>query len=295
MVDNSEHQLDALFSRPLLAGLILSLPRTVPRFKEAVICAETYFMINLELFKGRFWVLLLSALFFLSLPGFKTCMAAVPDALDRSKAIVSIQSVSAVKATRDQAGVLKGNAALFLNKDPARLVKYSRSGGGVIIDPRGILVTNAHIVENAAGISVRLFNGVRLEGRILRVIPESDLAFISIKPSFPLAYIPMANSERLVQGARVYCIGHALNHKGSLFWGEVSGLMKRSAPLGSLAAFLQVRFGFHLYGGDSGSPILNPKGHLVGLVSAGRRNGDMATLAIASNVIRDAFGNLPKY
>ncbi len=272
-----------------------SFPEPLSCFKEALIHAEIYFMIPTGLLKRRFRALLFSAFFFLSLPGFTACMAAVPEALDRSKAIVSIQSVNAVKTTKDKTGVLSGHAALFLNKHPARLLKYSRSGGGVIIDPRGVVVTNAHLVENAAGISVRLYNGVRLEGRILRVIPESDLAFISVESSFPLFYIPLANSEKLVQGARVYCIGHALNHKGSLFGGEVSGLMKRSSLQGSRAAFLQVRFGFHLYGGDSGSPILNPKGHLVGLVSGGRRNGDMATLAIASNVIRDGYWNIPIY
>ena len=174
-------------------------------------------------------------------------------------------------------------------------MKYTRSGSGVIIDPRGIIVTNAHIVQNAAGISVGLFNGTRLEGRVIRVIPGCDIAFLSIKPSFPLSYVPLANSDGLAPGSSVYCIGHALNHNGSLFAGEVSAIMKQSISRKLRTAFLQVRFGFHLYGGDSGSPILNRKGDLVGLVSGGRRSGDMATLAIASNVIRDAYWNMPKY
>ena len=248
-----------------------------------------------DLLKWRRGVLLFTVIFFLSSQGFNVCTAAVPEALDRSKALVSIQSVNAVGSAGDKTGVLSGAAVLFLNKNPARLVKYSRSGSGVIIDPRGIIVTNAHLVQNAAGISVKLFNGIRLEGRVIREIPGSDIAFLSIKPSFPLSYVPLANSDRLVPGARVYCIGHALNHSGSLFGGEVSVIMKQSAFRGFRTAFLQVRFGFHLYGGDSGSPILNRKGYLVGLVSGGRRSGDMATLAIASNVIRDAYWNIPKY
>jgi S1-C subfamily serine protease len=71
--------------------------------------------------------------------------------------------------------------------------------------------------------------------------------------------------------------------------------MKPSVLRRSPTKFFQIRFGFHLYGGDSGSPILNPGGDLVGLVSAGRRSGDMAALAVASNVIRDAYWNIPKY
>lgn len=248
-----------------------------------------------DLFERRMSVLLFTAIFFLSPSGFKACAAVVPKELDLSKALVSIQSVNAVSATGDKTGVLSGAAVLFLNKNPARLVKYSRSGSGVIIDPRGIIVTNAHLVQNAAGVSVKLFNGIRFEGRVILVIPGSDIAFLSIKPSFPLSYVPLANSDSLAPGAWVYCIGHALNHSGSLFKGEVSGIMKQSSSRGFRTAYLQVRFGFHLYGGDSGSPILNREGHLVGLVSGGRRNGDMATLVIASNVIRAAYWNISKY
>jgi S1-C subfamily serine protease len=238
---------------------------------------------------------LFTCIFFLTLSCFNVYAAAVPQTLDCSKALVSIQSVNAVGSTGDKTGALSGAAILFLNKNPSQLVKYSRSGSGVIIDPRGIIVTNAHLVQNAAGISVKLFNGTRFEGRIIHEIPDSDIAFLSIKPSFQLSFVPLANSDRLLPGARVYCIGHALNHSGSLFGGEVSKIMKQPASSGSRTAYLQVRFGFHLYGGDSGSPILNQKGYLVGLVSGGRRGGDMATLAIASNVIRDAYWNIPKY
>lgn len=245
--------------------------------------------------KRRLGLLVFAVIF--SMPLFRPniCAATVPKRLDCLKALVSIQSVNAIGSTGDKEGVLQGPAVLFLNKNPARLMKYSRSGSGVIIDPRGILVTNAHIVQNAAGISVKLFDGTRVEGRVLHVIPGSDVAFLSIKPPFPLSHVPLADSDDLLPGAPVYFIGHALNHSGTLFDGEVSRLMKQPAARGSRTAFLQVRFGFHLYGGDSGSPILDPKGRLVGLVSAGRRSGDMAALAIASNVIRDGYWNIPKY
>ena len=90
-------------------------------------------------------------------------------------------------------------------------------------------------------------------------------------------------------------VDEAHKMSASLFGGEVSRIMKQSAFRGFRTDFLQVRFGFHLYGGDSGSPILNRNGYLVGLVSGGWRSGDMATLAIASNTIRDAYWNIPKY
>ncbi|MFA5159142.1 MAG: serine protease [Candidatus Omnitrophota bacterium] len=252
-------------------------------------------MTNSDHTKWRLDIFLFTAIFFLSSSGFNTCAASIPKILDRSEALVSIQSVNALGSTEDKTGLFGGAAILFSNKNPTRLIKYSRDGSGVIIDPQGIIVTNAHLVQKAAGISVKLFNGTHLAGRVIYEIPGSDIAFLSIKPSFPLSYVPLANSDRLVPGTRVYCIGHALNHRGSIFGGKVSVIMKQSVSRGFGTAFLQVQFGFHLYGGDSGSPILNQKGELVGLVSGGRRGGDMATLAIASNVIRDAYWNIPKY
>lgn len=222
------------------------------------------------------------------------CRAAVPKTLDRSQALVTIRSVNAVGGAGDRAGGLSGVAVFLAEQDPGRIMKLSRSGSGVIIDPRGIIVTNAHLVRNAAGISVELFDGNRLEGRLIDVIPNLDIAFLSVKSRFPLAHLPIADSDHLIPGSRVYCIGHALDHNGALFGGDVSAVLKRLTAQGARPIFLRVRFGFHLYGGDSGSPILDRDGYLVGIVSAGRRSGDMATLAVASNVIRDAYWNIPK-
>jgi S1-C subfamily serine protease len=123
---------------------------------------------------------------------FSAYAAAVPRGMDRSQALVSIHSVNAVGATGDKAGALSGPAVLFLTKNPSQLMKYSRSGSGVIIDPRGIIVTNAHLVQDAAGISVKFSNGIRLEGRVIRVFPESDIAFLTVKSSFPLSCISSA-------------------------------------------------------------------------------------------------------
>lgn len=247
-----------------------------------------------DLRSRRFDVFIFSILLFLS--SSNLCAAAGPDPRDSSKALVSIQSVSVAGFTGNKTEFLQGASALFFQESPApRLIKYLRSGGGVIIDRRGIIVTNAHLVQNSAGISVRFFNNVRLEARVIHVIPESDIAFLSVKPSFPLSCVPLANSDKLVPGARIYCIGHTLNHRGAIFGGEVSRTMKESFSGTLRTIFLQIKFGFHLYGGDSGSPILDRKGHLLGLVSGGRRSGDLATLAIASNVIQNAYGNIPKY
>ncbi|MFH0983945.1 MAG: S1C family serine protease [Candidatus Omnitrophota bacterium] len=240
--------------------------------------------------KSSWAILGFACLFFGAVLNPGVCKAATSPIPDRSQAFVAIRSVSVVRAG-DKAG---GVAALLSTQDPRRLAKYSRSGSGVIIDASGIIVTNAHLVQNAAGISVELFNGTRLEGRIIRILPESDLAFVSVRPFFPLLSVSVADSNRMVPGDMVYCIGRALNHNGALMGGKITALLKSSLSRTPRTEFLQIQFGFHLYGGDSGSPILDRKGNLVGLVSGGRRSGDMATIAIASNVIHNAFSDISK-
>jgi len=78
------------------------------------------------------------------------CASGVAASAERSAALVTIESVNAAGPGGQKPGAFSGTAALFLSRNPGRIVKYARSGSGVIIDPQGIIVTNAHIVRDAA-------------------------------------------------------------------------------------------------------------------------------------------------
>lgn len=204
-------------------------------------------------------------------------------------ALVSIQTTHPYRAGAVSQTAEDRILTLFASSKRARPTGYARDGSGIIIDPRGILVTNHHIIAGASRISVTLFNGTKMPAVLLYSIPEKDLAFVRITPPFPLDYVPLENSDKVTVGARVYTVGHALGHKGSVYEGKVSGVLGHAFPKIPKASLFQVCFGFHLFSGDSGSPLIDQKGYLVGLVAAGRRDGDQAVLAIASNQIRDAY------
>lgn len=226
-----------------------------------------------------------SAVFFIFLTSVEAVTKPVTLALKRKKAIVSIQSTSHSEAPGN--GFAKLVAARM-----GRPVNYVREGSGVIIDPRGVIVTNAHTVQNATTISVVFIDGTKVSGELVGLLPEGDLAFISVRPPFALSYVPLADSSKVSVGTQVFAIGRAMNHEGAVFGGKISGMALDPRRGASAPAFLMAVFGFHFYSGDSGSPVLNQKGDLVGLLSGGRRDGDKAAVAVPSNFIRDAYGSL---
>ncbi|HOW59332.1 MAG TPA: S1C family serine protease [Candidatus Omnitrophota bacterium] len=238
-------------------------------------------------------IFLCAGIFFLSGAALDAKEAVLPVVLNKSKALVSIQSMKKINATGIGKDPDDQRYALLMTGSRYKPTAYGRSGSGVIIDPKGVIVANYHTVSHASRISVTLSDGTQTPARLIYVLPESDLAFLSIVPPFRLPYVPLANSDMVSVGATVYMIGRALGHNGSVYGGKISGVftqpLRRDPPL----SLLEVNFGFHLFFGDSGSPLLNRNGYLLGIVSGGRREGDKAALVVASNVIRDAYRQIP--
>lgn len=217
---------------------------------------------------------------------------ALPFIMDKSKALVSIHSFTTIdpkQVRKDRVGGI----ALLRRTGSVRVNGYRREGAGVIIHPKGIIVTNHHIVGQATQIMVTLDDGTQVPAKWIHSLPGTDIAFLSIRPPRKLSYVPLANSDTASVGTKVYIIGNALGHYRSVYGGKVSGLLGSAISRVPQPVFLKVNFGFRMFFGDSGSPLLNQKGYLIGLVSAGQRSGEKATLAVASNIIRDAYRQIP--
>lgn len=222
--------------------------------------------------------------------------AVLPVLRDASQALVRVQSVQPLRSFDQQVKTVEKTDSGFLITTQTRSMNRTRGGNGIIIDPKGIIVTNDHIVRDAAQISVILSNGTTLSVREVFLVPDTDIAFLMIAPPFALDYIPLENSDRIMVGTKVYTIGRSLGHQGMILEGKVNGLFRKPTRQKQYPDFLQVVFNrSFLYQGDSGCPLLNRRGYLVGMVSAGRRDtARRETLAIPSNMIRDAYWNIPK-
>ena len=189
------------------------------------------------------------------------------EVVDRIKAcVVNIHSERTVTDLRS------------LDKNPDVALTQHRVNGmgtGIVIDPRGYLITNQHVVDDVQLLRVRLHDGTTLPARIIARDPEQDLAIIKIDPLKPLPVIPLGTSSDLMLGEPVIAIGNAFGYEHTVTTGIVSAL-KRDVTLNkevSYKSLIQTSAGINP--GNSGGPLLNVHGELVGVnvaIRAGAQN-----------------------
>lgn len=144
----------------------------------------------------------------------------------------------------------------------------SSSGSGIIMTANGYIVTNAHVVEDAAGITVVLENGDAYAAELIGADSDTDLAVLKIEAS-NLTYAEFGNSDELERGDRVIAIGNPGGTvlAGSTTGGMVSGLNRNinsSSPYST--SYIQVDAAINP--GNSGGALVNEYGQVVGINSA---------------------------
>jgi S1-C subfamily serine protease len=164
------------------------------------------------------------------------------------------------------------------------IASYERHGTGIIIDPTGIIVTNTHIIVNAPRILVGLSNGKAYEAKILYA-SEADFSFIKIETSYPLAAVQWADSSEAQLGQSIIALGNSEFNHFSILGGEITSLIESM----STNTIELLELNLNLYQGDSGGPILDNNGQLLGLIMAKRKTQDRKSYAIASNKIRQEY------
>jgi serine protease Do len=156
------------------------------------------------------------------------------------------------------------------------------TGSGFVIEPTGTIVTNAHVVEQAEWIQVRLSDGRRFSGRILGLDNRVDLALIKIDAA-DLPSLPLGDSNKLRVGEFVLALGHPFGLEQSVSLGIVS---RKGAPLTVAApGFDFIQTDAAINPGNSGGPLVNMAGQVVGVNSMAARNGSIG-FAIPSNLVK---------
>jgi serine protease Do len=138
-------------------------------------------------------------------------------------------------------------------------------GSGFIIDPRGYIVTNAHVVGKAKKVTVILHEKKRLEARVVGRDPKSDVALLKIHAKKPLPYVNWGNSDAVEVGDWVVAVGNPFGLGGTVTAGIVSA-MGRNISSSSFADFLQIDAPINR--GNSGGPTFNLKGDVIGINTA---------------------------
>jgi len=182
---------------------------------------------------------------------------------------------------------------LFPGLEPDGQRKESGQGSGVILNQEGLIMTNAHVVKNAAKVTVTLTDGRSFEGTVRGSDDYVDLAAVKIKPSGrPLPVAPLGRSDDLQVGDWVIAIGNAVGLDSTVTLGIVSSLSRSAAEVGipnKKVNFIQTDAAINP--GNSGGPLLNEFGEVIGINTAIRANaagiGFAIPIDVAEKVLRE--------
>ena len=214
--------------------------------------------------------------------------AAVRNLLADQK-VVSLLSRGPAKPLKDQGTLVLKVLALEAG-DPSRsaaIVQYAQGavvtipigtghGSGFIVSTDGLVLTNSHVVGEGLGmVSVELSTGRRVAGQVLRVDKKTDVALIQLEKGHYLA-IPVGSSSTLKVGTSVYAIGTPLDERFS-----------RTVTKGIVSAFRDsddgrklIQSDVSILPGNSGGPLLDDEGRIVGLAQSGFMAGGKLSVGL---------------
>ncbi len=153
-------------------------------------------------------------------------------------------------------------------------------GTGVVIDPRGYVITNYHVVEDVEDIRVTLQNGETTSAKLIAARMRNDLALVKVDVTDPLPTIPRGTSSDLMVGESVIAIGNAYGYVHTSTEGIISAL-HRDVPVNEQQEYqdlIQISAGINP--GNSGGPLLNIDGEIIGINVAVRVGAQQIAFAI---------------
>ena len=176
-----------------------------------------------------------------------------------------------------------------------RAVPSRGVGSGFIVSPDGYIVTNAHVVDGAKTVTVRLTDRREFTAKVIGEDKRTDIALIKIDAKKPLPALDLSNPAPVKQGEWVIAIGSPFGFENSVTAGIVSGV-HRALPGGQMTPFIQTDVAVNP--GNSGGPLLNAAGQIVGVNSQiySRSGGFMGlSFAIPASVAQDVAMQLKEH
>jgi serine protease Do len=163
-------------------------------------------------------------------------------------------------------------------------------GSGFIIDPKGYVVTNNHVVEGADKIKIILVGGKEYQATVKGRDPKTDLALIQIvKPPAELPFLKMGDSDAIQVGDWVLAVGNPFGLGHTVTQGIISA-KGRVIGAGPYDNFLQTDASINP--GNSGGPLLNLKGEVIGINTAILASGQGIGFATPSNIAKSVIPQL---
>lgn len=176
-------------------------------------------------------------------------------------------------------------------------------GSGFLISKDGFIVTNNHVIEGADKIEVMIFTGEPRNGRQLRegdkfeakVVgrdPATDVALIKIDAKKELAFVPLGNSSKIKKGDWVLAFGNPFGLDHSVSLGIISAIGREISPNENrrFDDFIQTDAAINF--GNSGGPLVNLKGEVIGMNTAITAQGSGIGFAVPVNILKEVLPQL---
>jgi len=224
----------------------------------------------------------LVALAALTLPGFASEDRETPVVRAIKRAKPSVVNIHTEKPASERDAVFTTGKAR----------KVNGMGTGMIIDERGYIVTNHHVIAEVDTIRVRLPDGGDYDGRVIATDREHDLAVIKIDATKPLRVIPTGTSSDLMLGETVLAIGNAFGYHDTVTLGIVSAL-GRDVEVNETQSYRNlIQTDASINPGNSGGPLINLDGEVIGINVAIRAGAQRIGFAIPIDDARKLIATL---
>jgi len=174
-------------------------------------------------------------------------------------------------------------------------------GSGFVLDKAGHIVTNFHVVRGATAIQVSFSNNERFKAKLIGVDPSTDIAVLHVEvKARALKALPLGNSDGVRVGDQVIAIGNPFGLDRSVTAGIVSAVQRRIEAPNRLSISHVIQTDAALNHGNSGGPLLNAQGEVVGvnaqIETGGASQGNVGIgFAIPINTVKDVVAELIKH
>lgn len=166
-------------------------------------------------------------------------------------------------------------------------------GTGFIIDARGLIATNNHVIDKAAQIQVRTNDGREYQAKIVGKDPRTDIALLQLINAPTMKPLRFGDSDKVRVGEWVLAIGNALGLSSTVTKGIISAKGRSDVPIGGSVRYVDfLQTDASINPGNSGGPLINMKGEVIGINTAIRADGQGIGFAIPINMAKEILPHL---